>query len=67
MTTLAAEALRNINTDLKKQGYQLVVYDTYRPQKTVDAFVAWARDDQDILTKERYYPTLVGSKIQLFE
>jgi len=67
MTTLAAEALRNVNSDLKDQGYQLVVYDTYRPQITVDAFVEWARDDQDLLAKSRYYPTLTGSKIQLFE
>jgi D-alanyl-D-alanine dipeptidase len=63
MTTIAAEALRNVNTDLKDKGYQLVVYDSYRPQITVDTFVEWARDDQDLLAKARYYPTLTGSKI----
>jgi len=33
---------------------------------TVDAFVAWAKDIDDTKMKDKYYPTLVGSKIQLF-
>lgn len=45
----------------------MVVYDGYRPQQTVDEFVRWSFDDTDIAMKEFYYPTLKGSKVQLFE
>ena len=67
MSTEAAEALKKVQSDVKAQGYSLVVYDAYRPQRTVDTFVEWAKNDSDIKMKDLYYPTLVGSKEQLFE
>jgi D-alanyl-D-alanine dipeptidase len=33
----------------------------------VDGFVTWSKDDSDLKMKEYYYPTLEGSKWQLFE
>lgn len=37
-----AEALKRVQADLLQRGLSLKVYDCYRPQKAVDAFVAWA-------------------------
>ncbi len=39
MTKEAAIALKNANQDFSKDGYQIVIYDSYRPQKTVNRFV----------------------------
>jgi D-alanyl-D-alanine dipeptidase len=38
-----AEALKKVQADLTSRGLSLKVYDCYRPQKAVDAFVAWAK------------------------
>ena len=62
MTREAAEALYLVQQDVRKLGYSLVVYDAYRPQRTVDSFVAWSKNDSDLVMKDFYYPTLVGSK-----
>ena len=45
-----------------KQGYSLVLYDTYRPQRTVDTFILWSKDDEDVGMMELYYPVLEGKK-----
>ena len=55
-------ALALVQADVKKLGYSLVVYDAYRPQRTVDSFVAWSKNDSDVTMKDYYYPTLEGSK-----
>ena len=41
LTRTAAEALRNVQADLVKQGLGLKVYDCYRPRRSVRAFVEW--------------------------
>ena len=55
-------AIALVQADVKIQGYSLVVYDAYRPQRTVDSFVAWSKNDSDVTMKDYYYPTLEGSK-----
>ena len=42
ITKNAGFALANAQSDLKKLGYSLVVYDAYRPQKAVDHFIRWS-------------------------
>ena len=37
-------------------GLTLKVYDCYRPQRSVDAFVAWAKDLDDTRMKAEFYP-----------
>ncbi|MDP3559713.1 MAG: M15 family metallopeptidase [Legionellaceae bacterium] len=64
-TLATAQALQKVQAHLKQQGYQLVVYDAYRPQHTVDAFIAWAQDPKDDLAKALYYPTI--SKPSIFQ
>lgn len=56
VTKQAAEALKAVQKDLLQDGYCLVVYDAYRPQKAVDDFVAWGKEITDQKTKECYYP-----------
>src|SRR4051794_38806358 len=42
LTKEAAQALGQVQSDLKEYSMTLKVYDCYRPQKAVDSFVAWA-------------------------
>lgn len=56
LTKDAAKALSAAQKDFLKDGYSIVVYDAYRPQKAVDSFVMWSRDINDQKAKERYYP-----------
>lgn len=66
ITRRAAEALKKVQAELKKDGYGLKVFDAYRPQKAVSHFMRWVRDRNDQKTKSKYYPeidksTLAGS------
>jgi D-alanyl-D-alanine dipeptidase len=54
----AAEALARVQQALASEGLGLKVFDCYRPQRSVDAFVAWSRDLSDQTTKARYYPDI---------
>lgn len=58
LTTLAADALAKVQTDLKPFGLGLLVYDVYRPQRAVDDFVKWAADLDDVRTKAEFYPAV---------
>lgn len=64
-TKEAAEALKNIQADLKKRSLGLKVFDAYRPQQAVDHFMRWARDLSDTAKKSEYYPDV--PKSQLFK
>lgn len=65
MTREAAEALKKVSDDLKKQGYRLKVFDAYRPQMAVSHFVRWAEDIRDKRMKKYFYPKV--DKTKLFE
>lgn len=56
LTREAAEALSSVQKEVQKDGYSLVIYDAYRPQKTVDQFVVWSNDFKDQKMKPSYYP-----------
>jgi D-alanyl-D-alanine dipeptidase len=64
LTKEAANALKEVSDDVKKQGYRLKIYDAYRPQMAVTNFVEWAKDEEDTRMKEYFYPDL--SKDVLF-
>lgn len=61
----AAEQLKLANQYFKAHGYQIVVYDGYRPQIAVDTFYEWAKNNsKDNPTLKRYfYPTLTKKEI----
>lgn len=62
MTKEGANALKNAAEDLRKQGYRLLIWDTYRPQKAVDNFVVWINNPNDEGDKS-FYPKLKKSDL----
>lgn len=64
LTKQAAQALKKVSDELVRKGYRLKIYDAYRPQKAVDHFVRWAKDEKDTKMKRYFYPEL--EKDQLF-
>ncbi len=62
MTKEGASALARAAKDLRKQGYRLLIWDTYRPQKAVDNFVVWINNPNDEGDKS-FYPTLKKSDL----
>ena len=56
LTKKAAEALRNVEAELRPFNLGLKIYDAYRPQQSVDHFIRWAKDHKDIKMKAEYYP-----------
>ena len=65
LTKKAAIALTKVNEQLNKQGYELVIYDGYRPQMAVDEFVLWGKNINATEGKEKqfYYPDLTRKEI----
>ncbi|MBO4658529.1 MAG: M15 family metallopeptidase [Prevotella sp.] len=58
LTRQAADSLRAVSDDVKRQGYRLKIYDAYRPQKAVDYFVRWSKAVEDTVMKRYFYPDL---------
>jgi zinc D-Ala-D-Ala dipeptidase len=56
LTRPAAEALKQVQAAVRARGYTLKVYDCYRPQRSVDAFVKWAKDLSDRRMQAEFYP-----------
>jgi D-alanyl-D-alanine dipeptidase len=65
LTRPAAEAVARVQEALRPRRLGLKVYDCYRPQRAVDAFVAWARDRRDVRMRPQFYPRV--RKADLFE
>lgn len=59
----AARALAAAQAEARAKGFDLVVYDCYRPRRAVAAFVDWSKND-DEKTKPAYYPNV--EKRELF-
>lgn len=62
MTKESLKALTQAADDLRKQGYRLLIWDTYRPQKAVNNFVAWINNPNDAGDKS-FYPNLEKSDL----
>jgi len=56
LTNETIDALTKIQKTLSKKDLGLKLFDGYRPQKSVNNFVEWAKDLNDTLTKSKYYP-----------
>lgn len=63
ITKQAGKALSQVQQKLINQGYSLLVYDAYRPQKAVDHFVRWSQTPGDSLFKQFFYPFIDKSQI----
>ncbi len=62
MTKKALAALAQAADDLRQQGYRILIWDTYRPQKAVDHFVSWINNPNEPGDKT-FYPTLEKSNL----
>ncbi len=62
LTKEALAALKKAADDLRGQGYRLLIWDSYRPQKAVDNFVRWINDTEDDGDKT-FYPDLEKSNL----
>ena len=62
MTKESLQALAIAAEDLRKQGYRLLIWDTYRPQKAVNNFVDWINNPNDPGDKS-FYPHLEKSNL----
>ena len=63
-TLEAARALKSAGKKLYVMGYQMKIFDAYRPARAVKHFVLWGLEDQDIRMKQYFYPDL--EKEELF-
>ena len=59
LTIKAAEALKQVQEELKQHNLSIMIYDSYRPQTAVNHFVRWARNLSDTINKESYYPNVM--------
>lgn len=58
VTEPVALGLKAVQEELKAFNMTLKVYDGYRPQDAVDAFVKWGDDPHDQAMKAEFYPAL---------
>ena len=56
LTVQAAAALKNVQEELKRYDLSIMIYDSYRPQTAVNHFIRWARDLNDTINKQVFYP-----------
>ncbi|WP_142783688.1 M15 family metallopeptidase [Changchengzhania lutea] len=58
LTKATAEALKLVQLELQDNNLCLKVYDGYRPQRAVNHFMLWARDLNDTVNKQEFYPNI---------
>ena len=62
ITKEAASALKHVQEDLSHFGYGLKVFDAYRPQKAVDHFVKWSKNNNKKM-KSTHYPNVKKKRL----
>ena len=65
MSTEAITALKNVQDELKQYNLSIKIFDGYRPQTAVNHFVRWAKQLNDTVNKQKFYPKV--RKKHLFE
>ncbi|WP_022892415.1 D-Ala-D-Ala dipeptidase VanX [Agromyces subbeticus] len=64
-TTALCDALARARETAATQGFGVLIWDGYRPQRAVDDFVRWSRQPEDGRTKPRHYPNI--ERAEMFE
>jgi D-alanyl-D-alanine dipeptidase len=62
-TRALCAALDSARDKAASQGFGLLLWDGYRPQRAVDCFLRWAKQPDDGRTKPRHYPNLDRAEI----
>ena len=63
LSTQTLVALQKAQKELKVHGFQIKLYDGYRPQKAVTAFMNWTAAQNDTIRKSSYYPNIQKSEL----
>ncbi len=58
LSTQATRALKKVQIELNSFNLSLKIYDAYRPQRAVNHFIVWAKDLNDTIKKQEYYPNV---------
>ena len=58
LTIQTAKALKQVQEELQSQNLCLMVYDGFRPQRAVNHFIRWAKDLNDTIKKQEFYPNV---------
>lgn len=53
-----ASSLQIAQEKASELGYGLLLWDSYRPQRAVDRFIAWSKEPENGLTKTKHYPNI---------
>ena len=56
LTKEAADALSKVQMHVQSSGYSLLVFDCYRPQRSVSEFLDWTKDSKDQKMKKIFFP-----------
>lgn len=57
------DALNRVREKAANQGFGLLLWDGYRPQRAVDSFLRWAGQPEDGRTKPRHYPNIARIEV----
>ena len=63
LTRNAALSLKRVQRELSGYSFSLKLYDCYRPKRSVDHFVRWAKDATNTKMKKEFYPTVRKSDL----
>ena len=63
LTVETINALQAAQKEFNKKEFSIKIFDAYRPQKAVNYFIEWAKDQADTLRKNEYYPHLKKSEL----
>ncbi|MDF2577133.1 MAG: hypothetical protein K0S74_617 [Chlamydiales bacterium] len=63
VTRATAEALKAAQAKFKADGYSLIIYDAYRPQRAVNRFMQWSKDLNNQEMKAWFYPRVDKAKV----
>lgn len=65
VTKECAQALKEVEEEVKKKDYTIKIYDAYRPNMATKHFLRWSKEKEDVKTKEIFYKDI--DKKELFE
>ena len=58
-----AHALAKVQKKFLSKGYSIVIYDAYRPNKSVQYFMEWVKNETDIERKDYHYPNVTKTEM----
>jgi len=63
LTRHAAQALAKVQQTLTESGLGLLIFDGYRPTRSVEHFIRWSSDQGEQPTRAEYFPAMDKSEL----